>query len=82
MSLAKRFGRVIPAALLLAACAGCSPVKEEEPAAVCCESFGYGAGMVECCSNFAWTRPEECKVPPGMVGGGRRVVGSERCPAH
>jgi hypothetical protein len=48
---------------------------------VCCESYGFGAGMVECCFVFEWTKPEACKVPPGFVGGGKRIVSNNRCPA-
>jgi hypothetical protein len=48
-------------------------------ARVCCESYGYGARMVECCSKFARVKADECKLPPGFVGGGRRVVDDAKC---
>jgi hypothetical protein len=48
-------------------------------ARVCCESFGYGARMVECCFKDVWSSQDECKVPPGFVGGGRRVVSDDKC---
>jgi hypothetical protein len=46
---------------------------------VCCESFGYGARMVECCSKFTRVKADECKLPPGFVGGGKRVVDDVKC---
>lgn len=46
---------------------------------VCCESFGYGARMVECCQRVEWTTAAACTVSPGHVGGGRRVVDNARC---
>jgi hypothetical protein len=35
--------------------------------------------MVECCSKFARVKADECKLPPGFVGGGRRVVDDAKC---
>jgi hypothetical protein len=49
---------------------------------VCCESFGYGAKMVECCTKAVWSSPLDCVVPPGFVGGGKRVVDDTKCPAR
>jgi hypothetical protein len=46
---------------------------------VCCESFGYGAQMAQCCQTYAWTTADECKVAPGFVGGGKQVVASDKC---
>jgi len=51
-----------------------------EPAQVCCESFGYGAQMVKCCESYAWTAPDACVVPEGLVGGGKAVVADDLCP--
>jgi hypothetical protein len=55
--------------------AAAAPAKKQ----VCCESFGYGTGMVECCTKAAWSAPEACVVPPGFVGGGKRVVDDAKC---
>jgi hypothetical protein len=49
------------------------------PARVCCESFGYGDRMVECCTKAVWTKADECRIPPGFVGGGKRVVDDAKC---
>ena len=55
---------------------------EQKPAGdrICCESFGYGAMMVECCQETAWTTAEECTVKAGHVGGGKRIVDGSKCP--
>lgn len=46
---------------------------------VCCESYGFGAGMVKCCESYQWTIPEECVVPDGFVGGGKQIVDDTKC---
>lgn len=83
----------VATALLLAACGGGAPAVQSKPAPatanapadaakpVCCESFGYGERMVECCSAFEWTKADECKVPAGFVGGNKRIVSDDHCPA-
>ena len=48
-------------------------------ARVCCESFGYGSMMVECCQKTAWSRPNECHLPDDDVGGGKRIVSDDKC---
>jgi hypothetical protein len=80
--------------VLLAGCAGSTPAPQGASPApvvldasaapdadrrVCCESFGYGARMVECCTKAVWTKADECQVPPGFVGGGKRVVDDAKC---
>jgi hypothetical protein len=53
-------------------------VKDED---VCCESFGYGSEMVECCQTYEWTTAAECAVAEGFVGGGKQVVDDSHCEA-
>ena len=55
---------------------GTEPVSADH---VCCQSFGYGAQMAECCQTYAWTSADECKAPAGFVGGGKRVVANDKC---
>jgi len=97
MKTAQRSTMLAVSALLLVACGGGSRQVNQDPGAtsvaperpapapvppVCCESYGFGAGMVECCFVFEWTKPKDCKVPPGYVGGGKRIVSNNRCPAR
>jgi hypothetical protein len=56
-----------------------APAAEPGADRVCCESFGYGAGMEKCCESYAWTTAAECTIPPGFVGGGKNVVTDDRC---
>jgi hypothetical protein len=56
-----------------------APPPAEAAAKVCCESFGYGAQMVQCCESYEWTTAEACTVPPGFVGGGKQVVAADKC---
>jgi hypothetical protein len=35
--------------------------------------------MVECCTKAVWTKPDECRIPPGFVGGGKRIVDDAKC---
>jgi len=46
---------------------------------VCCESFGYGSGMVKCCVSYAWTTASQCVVPADFVGGGKQIVDNSFC---
>jgi hypothetical protein len=48
---------------------------------VCCHSFGFGSQMKRCCDNYEWTTADECKVPEGMVGGGKEIVDNSYCVA-
>lgn len=46
---------------------------------VCCHSFGFGSEMKRCCDKYEWTAADECKVPEGMVGGGKELVDNSYC---
>ena len=46
---------------------------------VCCHSFGFGSEMKRCCDKYEWTAADGCKVPEGMVGGGKEVVDNSYC---
>lgn len=48
---------------------------------VCCESYGHGAMMVECCQRVEWSTAEQCRTGEQQVGGGRRIVDNARCEA-
>jgi len=46
---------------------------------ICCESFGFGAGMKKCCESYEWTLPYECLLPDNLVGGGKQIVDDSFC---
>ena len=48
---------------------------------VCCHSFGFGSEMKRCCDKYDWTTADECKVPEGLVGGGKEIVDNSYCVA-
>ncbi|MBU1975431.1 MAG: hypothetical protein KKG59_03430 [Nanoarchaeota archaeon] len=45
----------------------------------CCESYGNGAMMVECCWSYEMTAEEDCMIEDGMVGGNMRIVKDVFC---
>jgi len=46
---------------------------------VCCHSFGFGSEMKRCCDKYEWTTADGCKVPEGMVGGGKEIIDNSYC---
>jgi len=46
---------------------------------VCCHSFGFGSEMKRCCDRYEWATADGCKVPEGMIGGGKEIVDNSYC---
>jgi hypothetical protein len=46
---------------------------------VCCEIFGYGAGMIKTPSTYAMMSKNQCSVANGLTGGGRNIVDNSFC---
>ena len=68
-------------AIFVAGCAGTVDTSSDQPTEdkVCCESFGYGAEMKECCQSYEWTTLDNCEAPNKLVGGNERVVDDSYC---